>query len=304
MRPQVCGFCCEVVEHADSLSHRMTNFMVELLRVPSVKVPAKMCSDCHRKATSARKFAEKCHRAFQKLERTGVKGGTELATPHLPLGTGGVEYSLKVHGPLMFPKISLKKEDRSRAEAHMERSRSMSKAREKEREARREMEAVKDKKAWKERKARKEMEAKKKKKETRISAQHQSESEEEVFPAVGPFLCEICQQVSNTKQDFVSHIKVNHRDSIDPAVLQSLESDLEKRKKKLLEKSVAVEAIKRPKRQHKQIKRRIDSDSDDDFIPEKKKLIPEVEYRDEKGNVLPKNAGKCPGKTAMFTQNV
>ena len=193
MKPQVCGFCCEVVETAESLSHRMSKFLEETLRVSAASLPAKMCSECHRRATTARKFTEKCHKSFQKLERTGVKGGMTVgrSRSQLPVGTGGVEYSLKVHGPLKFPKISLTAEDRARAEDHL------AMVRRREREVRR-----------------------------------------------------------------------------------------------------SAEAKIRPKRMQKQTKRslKVESDSDEEFLPGKKKFLQEVEYRDEKGNILPKTAAKCPGK--------
>ena len=102
----------------------MSNFLETLLRVPGDSLPAEMCPECYRRATAAREFNEKCHKSFQKLERTGVKGGTTAgrSRSQLPVGTGGVEYSLKVHGPLKFPKISLTAEDRARAEDQMARS--------------------------------------------------------------------------------------------------------------------------------------------------------------------------------------
>ena len=51
-------------------------------------------------------------------------------------------------------------------------------------------------------------------------SENDSEGSQEVFPAVGPFLCEICWEISDTKQDFVNHIKANHKDLIDPKVLR------------------------------------------------------------------------------------
>ena len=55
------------------------------------------------------------------------------------------------------------------------------------------------------------------------------ESEGEMFPSVGPYQCEICQNITQTKQEFVTHIKTEHKGMVDKAVLQSLESDLKKR---------------------------------------------------------------------------
>ena len=52
------------------------------------------------------------------------------------------------------------------------------------------------------------------------------ENEEEIFPSLGPYQCEICQEITDTKQEFVAHIKALHKDMVDEAVLRSLESDL------------------------------------------------------------------------------
>ena len=60
----------------------------------------------------------------------------------------------------------------------------------------------------------------------------EDESEGEMFPSFGPYQCEICQAIIETKQEFVKHIKILHRGMVDKAVLQSLESDLKKKKKK------------------------------------------------------------------------
>lgn len=58
------------------------------------------------------------------------------------------------------------------------------------------------------------------------------EDTEEYFPSIGPYQCEICQIITDTKVEFVSHIKEKHADVVDEEVLQSLESDLRKSKKK------------------------------------------------------------------------
>jgi len=71
------------------------------------------------------------------------------------------------------------------------------------------------------------------------------EGEEEIFPSLGPYQCEICQLITETKQEFVAHIKSLHRDIVDESVLWSLESDLNKRRKK---EAVAVDGIEAGKR--------------------------------------------------------
>lgn len=44
--------------------------------------------------------------------------------------------------------------------------------------------------------------------------------EEEIFPSIGPYQCEICQTITHTKQEFVDHIKNNHRKVVDEEVLR------------------------------------------------------------------------------------
>jgi len=65
-----------------------------------------------------------------------------------------------------------------------------------------------------------------------LSDDDEDEDMEEIFPAVGPYQCEICQKITDTKQEFVDHIKNYHIHVVDEEVLRSLESDLRKNKKK------------------------------------------------------------------------
>ena len=58
--------------------------------------------------------------------------------------------------------------------------------------------------------------------------------EEEAFSPVGPYQCEICQAISEMKEDFVYHIKNFHGDIVDGEVLKSLDRDLLIRRKKKL----------------------------------------------------------------------
>jgi hypothetical protein len=48
-----------------------------------------------------------------------------------------------------------------------------------------------------------------------------------MFPSIGPYQCEICQNITSTKQEFVDHIKANHRGVVDEEVLTSLEKDVQ-----------------------------------------------------------------------------
>ena len=58
--------------------------------------------------------------------------------------------------------------------------------------------------------------------------------EEEAFPSVGPYECEICRAIIEMKENFVYHVRKYHGDIVDGEVLKSLDRDLLIRKKKKL----------------------------------------------------------------------
>ena len=41
----------------------------------------------------------------------------------------------------------------------------------------------------------------------------------EMFPAIGPYQCEICQNITLTKVEFVDHLKIEHAGVVDKNVL-------------------------------------------------------------------------------------
>ena len=43
--------------------------------------------------------------------------------------------------------------------------------------------------------------------------------EHDIFTS-GPYQCEICQEIKDTKQQFVGHIKSLHKDMVDASVLR------------------------------------------------------------------------------------
>ena len=44
------------------------------------------------------------------------------------------------------------------------------------------------------------------------------------FPSYGPYMCEICRTFVRTSQEFVNHIRINHKDQVDEKVLDIMES--------------------------------------------------------------------------------
>ena len=68
-------------------------------------------------------------------------------------------------------------------------------------------------------------------------AEDDDEDMEEVFPTIGPYQCEICQMITDTKAEFVGHIEEKHKGVVDEEVLNSLKSDIRKSKKKAAQNS-------------------------------------------------------------------
>ena len=103
----------------------------------------------------------------------------------------------------------------------------------------------------------------------------------EQFPAKGPYQCEICQNITKMKKLFVAHIKENHAAMIDNKVLKGLESDLQKRQKKICEKMgkkyvAPKKTPAKPRGPYKKKKKKVsdESDTEDDdveFQPKKKR---------------------------------
>ncbi len=56
------------------------------------------------------------------------------------------------------------------------------------------------------------------------------DNSEDNFPSIGPYQCEICSQITDTKGQFVKHIKQLHIDDVDEEVLRSLENDIKRNK--------------------------------------------------------------------------
>eukprot|EP00092_Neocalanus_flemingeri_P106507 GFUD01136666.1.p1 GENE.GFUD01136666.1~~GFUD01136666.1.p1 ORF type:complete len:742 (+),score=197.50 GFUD01136666.1:35-2260(+) len=117
------------------------------------------------------------------------------------------------------------------------------------------------------------------------------DGDEEIFPSLGPYQCEICQEITDTKQEFVAHIKALHKDMVDEAVLRSLESDLKKRKKKEMAASPEVKKTPKPskrsvnglplqtpppkitEKRQRPVKRYTEVESDDEYMPSRNKKI-------------------------------
>ena len=286
---KVCGFCSQLTEQADSLSPDMMTFMAQFLNLPVVRLPAKLCPECLKRSVSARKFSEKCRRAIEKLEKNGLTGGMVWGKSESEV----LKASLSTGGGVEY---------NWRRHGPLKFPRITITAEERDR--------AEDFLA------------------RRRSGCDPGDSEE-IFPAEGPFECEMCHEVTITKQDFVDHIKDNHRDFIDPQVLSDLESDLQKKRTKVVKKpetskdfmkkteeplrvNNTEEGCKKPDSKSETMKKKsttsskrkqiVESDSDEDYRGSAKKVnyashasYSELQYIDEEGNPLPKSAGKFRG---------
>lgn len=55
----------------------------------------------------------------------------------------------------------------------------------------------------------------------------------EAYPPHGPYQCELCQSITDSKEEFVEHIKTKHLEDVDDDVLDTLYGDLRKARRKM-----------------------------------------------------------------------
>lgn len=60
-----------------------------------------------------------------------------------------------------------------------------------------------------------------------------AEDLEESFPPQGPYQCELCQNITDSKEEFVYHIRTKHLEDVDDGVMNTLYSDLKKARRKM-----------------------------------------------------------------------
>ena len=50
---------------------------------------------------------------------------------------------------------------------------------------------------------------------------------------LGPYQCELCQNITDSKEEFVKHIKMTHLEDVDDDVMNTLYKDLKKSRRKM-----------------------------------------------------------------------
>ena len=299
----VCVFCSQLVDQSVCLSFSLLQFLSNLLPLPGPQLPAKVCAACHHGASDCHAFQQRCLRSIKKVAKTEV-------CPAMVLGRS--EGEVRQVKEAFQDTQEEEKKTRKTVQLQLE-NRSLLEQASKEygdtqllvrkpqvivssREVRiaelalkgLERQHVEEKGGVVEQSGR-----------TEQSTWHcslreekvdeEDESEGEMFPSFGPYQCEICQAIIETKQEFVKHIKILHRGMVDKAVLQSLESDLKKKKKKerrnlknhtdkkkantidqVQEKSSGKFKLKKKARRKRNQHGGL-SDSEDEYIPNKRK---------------------------------
>merc|ERR1711971_71798 len=241
----VCVFCSQLVDQSVCLSFSLLQFLSTLLPLPGPQLPAKVCAACHLGASDCHAFQQRCLRAIRKVAKTEVcpamvlgrsedearqvreafqketkeeEGeGRRRKTDQLHLESRSLlEQASEEYGDVQLlvrkPRVSVSSGERKVAELALKGLGSRQKA-EEDIIGRQNEESI-----WH--------------CSVREEKVDEEESEAEMFPSFGPYQCEICQAIIETKQEFVKHIKTLHRGMVDKEVLQSLELDLKKKKKK------------------------------------------------------------------------
>merc|ERR1711971_1310732 len=236
----VCVFCSQLVDQSVCLSFSLLKFLSTLLPLPGPQLPAKVCEACHLGASDCHAFQQRCLRKVAKTE----------VCPAMVLGRSEDEVRL-VREAFLETKEEKRGQRRKTDELHLENRSLLEQASEEYGDVKLLVRKPRVSVSSGERKvaelALKGLGSRQKAEEDIIGRQNEEsiwhcsvreekvdeeESEAEMFPSFGPYQCEICQAIIETKQESVKHVKTLHRGMVDKAVLQSLELDLKKKKKK------------------------------------------------------------------------
>ena len=293
---KACGFCAKPAYETLRFSDAVLEFLELCLDVKGSSLPTKVCKDCFKAAKEAKQFRDKCIRSFGTLKSNAVSsnliwGRSSEDRRYLKKKFDGIdtgEYSSALeYEPdryrLMLPQVDIAADEKQLANTYMTISKSGRMIRKKPKY---------DDDDWggdmgggddwfSSVKGEPVEPLPPQKTEDEWDAELSDCGEQ--FPAKGPYQCEICQDITKMKKMFVSHIKENHASMIDNKVLKGLESDLQKRQKKICEKmgKKYVPPKKTPakprkprakkKKEYSDDSNTEDEDDDAEFQPSKKK---------------------------------
>jgi len=246
---RACGFCSKPTRDTIRFNDAQLEFLEIYLDVKGVSLPTRVCKACLDEAKKAKAFRDQILRSFDKLKSFGVSsqliwGRAKEDRTYLKRKFEGVgdDYDFSpsldyVRGlfQLQMPEITIPKDEKTLANSYVTLSSSGRVIKKK---------PSYDEDFWggEDNHWDGDDNWNNVKDEPKVPQKTEEEWEAELsdcgeqFPAKGPYQCEICQDITKMKKNFVSHIKENHASMIDNKVLKGLESDLQKRKKKICEK--------------------------------------------------------------------
>ena len=226
----MCGFCSSLVspQAVNNLDGDLIRFVEDFL--DDDDIPSQSCMDCYQSAYNAKRFRDQCKRTFEKLEATNISHSMVIGKsssrrkPKWKPKQGQVNISVDEknladaacyhtsNGSLSY------KKRKSFVDSLLEEHQPLRKKRKKQPPKYIEVEETDT--------------------EVEVDDEEVEEEEEEaiepineIFPSIGPYQCEICQNITHTKKEFVAHIKRYHIREVDESILKSLETDLDPKKK-------------------------------------------------------------------------
>ncbi|QQP56094.1 Uncharacterized protein FKW44_000650 [Caligus rogercresseyi] len=196
---KVCGLCAQIADTSVDMNEDVLGFLSEFFSVDPSQVPSTACSDCFSCALDTKRFKEATLKAMEKTQKISpsLVLGSSCASSPLPRP----KESLQVRIPLTERVVADRK---FKAEGCTYPKSNKAPPRKRPSSAAAASETPPRKK------------------------ERDDLDCPEVFPSVGPYQCEICFIITDTKHEFVSHIKDNHRHVVDDEVLDNLELDLKK----------------------------------------------------------------------------
>jgi len=264
---KVCGLCSNLVDKGVTLSDDMLEYFIQFLNIQGQYLPTKVCEECYKSSDMCKTFMDKCRQNISKLKNNKLSTSMILGRSRQDIRLMKEKFKNSRYNPMLvdFDEQVGKVSSRGRTVKSKYSPNSLF-----------EDNVVPDP----DRIARQNA-----KKLQKVDPDLKKvDDNEEIFPSVGPYQCEICQKISDTKREFVNHIKELHREIVDSSVLKTLEADLRKRKKKGLDMpkrnsgSAKKKSSKKKRSTPKKKKTNLNSDEsdedgdcDDDYVPGGKK---------------------------------
>ncbi|CAB4055565.1 unnamed protein product [Lepeophtheirus salmonis] len=243
---KVCGLCSQLVDTSVDIDEILIDFLSQFLSITPDNFPPKICTDCFSSATEAKRFKEHCIKAIHKIKKTRlctsvILGKDTVGTSRMISPSRKSEppprnsYGILSPRSNNFEKSSLEElqvqipyTERNEADKKFEEDGCSYLKKKSEKNHSNTSSSFllhpRDKSpilplprvATKKSKGGQGQTPTKARPSSLNSSKDSTELDTaEVFPSIGPYQCEICQKITDTKQEFVQHIKELHRSVVD-----------------------------------------------------------------------------------------